>query len=67
MDISSLPEDLKFEIRLQVALLRNAERIRDVSRNPEKFSGYIARRKEAIASLTGNEAEILYEGKKIYP
>ena len=67
MEISSLPEELKFKIRLQVALLRNAERIRDVSKHPEKFSDYIAKRMEAIAGLANGEHEIFDGEKRIFP
>ncbi len=67
MDISSLPEDLRFEIRLQVALLRNAERIQEVSADPEKFAEYIEQRKEKITKLCGNGVEVYEKETKIYP
>lgn len=67
MEISDLPEERRFEIRLQIALLRNAERISAVSANPSKFSGYIEERKRRIAELCGAGEVILYKGDQIYP
>ena len=67
MEIFDLPEERRFEIRLQVALLRNAERISEVSSNPSKFAAYIEERKRKIADLCGPGEIILYKGDQIYP
>ncbi|MDS0257486.1 hypothetical protein ApAK_07380, partial [Thermoplasmatales archaeon AK] len=70
IDLASLDYDLRFQVKLQVALLRNAQRIMEHYQNKEKFSAYISERDQKIRSLLGtgsNDVELYEDGNIIYP
>lgn len=67
-DINSFNERKKFEIRLQIALLNNTMKIKENSKNPEKYDEYISERMEKLRELLNTTAEFVIEedGKVIY-
>jgi len=67
-DINSFNERKKFEVRLQIALLNNTMKIKENSKNPEKYDEYISERIENLRELLNTTAEFVIEedGKVIY-
>ena len=56
-DINDFDERKQFEIKLQIALLNNTLKIRENSKNPEKYDEYIGERKANIRSLLNTTAK----------
>lgn len=67
--LENLDRDLVFKIKLQVALRKNALKIRDLSGDPVRFDRYINERESKIKGLLGTETIgiILEDGKQIFP
>lgn len=51
VSVEELPERLAFDLKLQVALRKNALSIRENSKHPEKFDEYIQERENKIRKL----------------
>ncbi len=66
--IEDLDHDTAFKVRLEIALLENARRIRDQSMHPDRFAEYIASRSQKISELLGIKGsfEISENGKIIF-
>ncbi|MCL4452522.1 hypothetical protein [Ferroplasma sp.] len=56
-DINDFDERKQFEIKLQIALLNNTLKIRENSKNPEKYDEYIGERKDKIRGLLNTTAK----------
>lgn len=56
-DINDFDERKRFEIKLQIALLNNTLKIRENSKNPEKYDEYIGERRSNIRSLLNTTAK----------
>ena len=70
IEIDGMDSRLQFEVRLQVALRRNAIGIMAHSPDPSKFREYIKERDLRIRKLLNLEEDdirIVYRGKEIYP
>ncbi|MEM0157628.1 MAG: hypothetical protein QXN26_06160 [Thermoplasmataceae archaeon] len=68
--IDDMDSRLQFEVRLQIALRRNATGIMAHSPNPERFTKYIKERDLKIRemlNLGNDEIRIVFRGKEIYP
>ncbi len=61
---SDFDEEKSKELRLQIALRYQAIKIRDVSRDPKRFDGYISEREAKIREIIGKDTEV-FEGDKI--
>lgn len=68
VDLDELPERLAFEIKLQIALRKNATSIKENSKHPEKFDEYIQERENKIRKLLHTEDEVVVteHGKVIF-
>ncbi|MEM0157999.1 MAG: hypothetical protein QXV22_01045 [Thermoplasmataceae archaeon] len=70
IDLLSMNHDLAFQVKLQVSLMKNAQRIMAHYSEKEKFERYIQERIEKITSLLSiNDQEFeIYEGNiRLYP
>ncbi len=56
-NVNSFSQRKKFEIRLQVALLKNTLKIKENSKNPEKYDEYLAERIQKIRELLGTTSK----------
>lgn len=69
--IDDLEPRIQFEIRLQIALRRNAANIMQHSSSPERFKEYIRERDMKLAKLLGLESlqnvSVVFKGNRIYP
>ena len=67
-DINDFDERKQFEIKLQIALLNNTLKIRENSKNPEKYDEYIGERKDKIRAIINTTARftIMDREKVIY-
>jgi hypothetical protein len=63
MDIhlESLPEDLKFEVKLQIELYHLSEKVQKDER-AEDFEKYRAERKEKLKNMLNVDSAKIYEG-----
>jgi hypothetical protein len=66
--VEELPERLAFDLKLQIALRKNALSIRENSKHPEKFDEYIQERENKIRKLLDTKDDIVVteHGKLIY-
>ena len=70
IEIDGMDSRLQFDVRLQIALRRNAMGIMAHSPDPARFMEYIKERDLRIRKLLNAEDEdirIVYSGKEIYP
>ncbi len=69
IDVSALDEDIRFHVKLEIALRSNAKRIQELDSNPERFSRYIEERERKIMELleTDRNIQITEGGKQIFP
>lgn len=67
VNVEDLDEDQSFKLRMEVALRTSALRIKEQSGEPGKFDAYIAEREKIIRDLVGDNVELAYQGKKIFP
>lgn len=70
IEIDGMDSKLQFDVRLQIALRRNAIGIMSHSPYPERFREYIKERDIRIRTMLNLEDEdirIVYGGKEIYP
>lgn len=61
---------LQFDVRLQIALRRNAIGIMNNSPEPDRFRNYVKERDRKIRSLlriNDEHISIVFQGKEIYP
>lgn len=61
--VEDLPERMAFELKLQIALRKNAISIKNNSRHPEKFDEYIQEREAKIRKLLETKDEIVVTEK----
>ena len=68
VSVEELPERLAFDLKLQVALRKNALSIRENSKHPEKFDEYIQERENKIRKLLDTKDRIVLteHGKVIF-
>jgi hypothetical protein len=68
VSVEELPERLAFDLKLQVALRKNALSIRENSKHPEKFDEYIQERENKIRKLLDTKDGIVLteHGKVIF-
>lgn len=68
-DINNFNERLKFEIKLQISLRKNAINVQGQSQYPDRFIEYIKEREERLRKLVGTTADFaIVDGEKqIYP
>lgn len=66
--VEELPERLAFDLKLQIALRKNAISIKENSKHPEKFDEYIQERENKIRKLLDTKDEIIVteHGKVIF-
>ena len=57
--VEELPERLAFDLKLQIALRKNALSIRENSKHPEKFDEYIQERENKIRKLLDTKDHIV--------
>ncbi len=67
-DINNFDSRKQFEIKLQIALLHNTLKIKENSKNPEKYDEYIEERIEKIRDILDTTAKftIMDKDKVIY-
>lgn len=67
-DLSKMDRDLAFRVKVQIALVLNAQRMIDLYPNKrEKFQEYIEERKKSIREMLNVEHDEIWEnGKKIF-
>ncbi len=68
--IDGMDSRLQFDVRLQIALRRNAIGIMAHSPEPERFARYIKERDQKIREilkLQDDDIKIIFRGKEIYP
>ena len=59
VSLENLPERLAFDLKLQVALRKNALSIRENSKHPEKFDEYIQERENKIRRLLNTKDDVV--------
>jgi hypothetical protein len=66
--VEELPERLAFDLKLQIALRKNAISIKENSKHPEKFDEYIQERENKIRKLLDTKDEIIVteQGRVIF-
>lgn len=67
LEVESLDPDVAFKLRLEVYLRKNAMRVRELSKTPNKFDDYITERERIIISMVGKKCTISDKGKIVYP
>ncbi|MCI4434253.1 MAG: hypothetical protein JHC29_02125 [Thermoplasmata archaeon] len=67
-DLSKMDKEIAFKIKLQIALIWNAQRLIDVyPEKKSKFNEYIEERKNIIRDILKiNHDEIWEDGKKLF-
>lgn len=68
-DINNLNERLKFEVKLQLSLRKNAMNVQEQSKYPDRYIEYIKEREQKLRKLLGTTAEFsIVDGKNhLYP
>jgi len=61
--LEDLPERMAFDLKLQIALRKNAISIRNNSRHPGKFDEYIQEREAKIRKLLETKDEVVVTEK----
>jgi len=66
--VEELPERVAFDLKLQIALRKNAISIKENSKHPEKFDEYIQERENKIRKLLDTKDEIIVteQGRVIF-
>ncbi|WP_393971173.1 hypothetical protein OXIME_001431 [Oxyplasma meridianum] len=66
--VEELPERLAFDLKLQIALRKNAISIQENSKHPQKFDEYIQERENKIRKMLDTKDEIVVteHGKVIF-
>lgn len=66
INLNTLEEKSRFNLKLQLALRINAINIRKESKNPEKFDEYISDRERIIRNMVGIRDELkIVEGEVV--
>ncbi|MGC8505558.1 MAG: hypothetical protein ACP5NK_02470 [Thermoplasmata archaeon] len=68
-DLDKFDEDRRFQIRLQVSLIRVARDLQKLSSDPSRYDEYIKKRMDIIKNMIGYEQDfsIKYQGNIIFP
>lgn len=66
LDVETMENGLAFKLRLEIYLRRNAIKVRELSKTPQKFDQYIKDREEIIQSIAGKRS-VSEKGRIIYP
>ncbi len=68
-DLDKFDEDRRFQIRLQVSLIRVATDLQKLSSDPSRYDEYILKRVGIIRNIMdyGGEFLIKYQGNIIFP
>lgn len=67
ISVEDLDEDRGFKVRMEAALRLSALKIQEQSTTPEKFDPYIAEREKIIREILGDDVQLTYQGKIIFP
>ncbi|NPA74618.1 MAG: hypothetical protein GXO25_00880 [Euryarchaeota archaeon] len=62
--IDTLPNDVRFEAKLQIELYKLAERVMDPNKK-EKYEEYMLERKEKLRKILNMEKGKIYEGDEL--
>lgn len=66
LEVETMENGLAFKLRLEIYLRKNAIKVRELSKTPQKFDQYIKDREEIIQSIAGKKS-VSEKGKIIYP
>lgn len=67
--LENLEENVRFQVRLEIALRNSAIRIRDIDGSPRRFDQYISDREDRIRKLLRLDGDLMVteSGKTIFP
>ena len=60
-DINNLNERLKFEVKLQLSLRKNAMNVQEQSKYPDRYMDHIYEREQTLSQLLGPIQELSQE------
>ncbi|MFG1519410.1 MAG: hypothetical protein AAE977_02880 [Thermoplasmataceae archaeon] len=68
-DLDKYDEDMRFQIRLQISLIKLAVDLQKLSSDPSKYNEYVAKRIAVIRNIIGYDGEfsIRFRGSIIFP
>jgi len=66
VDLEKIDQKISFDVKVQISLIKNAERIMDLYPNKKKeFEAYIEERKEKIRKMLGIVHDDIFENGKL--
>ncbi len=66
VDLEKVDQKISFDVKVQISLIKNAERIMDLYPNKKKeFEAYIEERKEKIRKMLGIVHDDIFENGKL--
>jgi len=68
-DLDKYDENMRFQIRLQISLIKLAVDLQKLSSDPSKYNEYIAKRISVIRNIIGYDGEfsIRFRGSILFP
>ncbi len=66
LEVETMENGLAFKLRLEIYLRKNAIKVRELSKTPQRFDQYIKDREEIIQSIAGKKS-VSEKGMIIYP
>ncbi len=66
VDLEKIDQKISFDVKVQISLIKNAERVMDLYPNKKKeFEAYIEERKEKIRKMLGIVHDDIFENGKL--
>ncbi len=66
VDLEKVDQKISFDVKVQISLIKNAERVMDLYPNKKKeFEAYIEERKEKIRKMLGIVHDDIFENGKL--
>ncbi len=66
IDLEKVDQKISFDVKVQISLIMNAERIKDLYPNKKKeFEAYIEERREKIRKMLGIVHDDIFENGKL--